>query len=101
MTVEHERQCERTIASVVHEIDDLKRQLRETSVEIERLTALRPDERATSGEVHCGLRGRRMDFPNAGYAWTSDGTYHVFCYENPHLYQDGVSIADLHKGLTA
>lgn len=27
MSVEHEQKCERTIASVVHEIDDLKRQL--------------------------------------------------------------------------
>lgn len=27
MSAEHEQLCERTIASVVHEIDDLKRQL--------------------------------------------------------------------------
>jgi multidrug resistance efflux pump len=39
VTAEHERQCERTIASVVHEIDDLNHQLRDASSEIERLAS--------------------------------------------------------------
>lgn len=40
MTVEHERQCERTIASVVHEIDDLKHRLADALAVIARVEAL-------------------------------------------------------------
>lgn len=39
MSVEHEQQCEPTIASVVHEIDDLKHQLQQATSEIERLAS--------------------------------------------------------------
>lgn len=39
MSAEHERQCERAIASVVHEIDGLRHQLRDASAEIERLAS--------------------------------------------------------------
>ena len=40
MTVEHERQCERTIASVVHEIDDLKHRLADALAVIAQVEAL-------------------------------------------------------------
>lgn len=43
MSVEHEQRCERTIASVVHEIDDLKHQLAEARATIERARALAYD----------------------------------------------------------
>ncbi|KQU33545.1 hypothetical protein [Rhodococcus sp. Leaf233] len=39
MSVEHEQQCERTIASVVHEIDDLKHQLADALDSIRRVRA--------------------------------------------------------------
>ena len=43
---------------------------------------------SVSCEVYCGLCAKPINFPNADYAWASDGIYHGFCYENPHLYQD-------------
>lgn len=39
MSVEHEQRCERTIASVVHEIDDLKHQLADARAVIGRVKA--------------------------------------------------------------
>lgn len=39
MTAEHEQACERTIASVVHEIDDLQHQMRDALAAIARVRA--------------------------------------------------------------
>jgi len=53
MSVEHEQLCERTIASVVHEIDDLKRQLAEARRKVANVDALHEQYLPAAVEFYC------------------------------------------------
>lgn len=52
------------------------------------MTVVQQEVVTESKGVHCHICERPITFPNADYAWTSDGIYHGFCYENPDLFQD-------------
>ena len=53
MSAEHEQLCERTIASVVHEIDDLKRQLAEARRKVANVDALHEQYLPAAVEFYC------------------------------------------------